>query len=87
MIPAIIYAFSYAGTTPAILFMIWTLLWSVSDNFIKPILMGRGVDIPMLVILLGAIGGMMLGGIIGLFISVVLLAFSYKIFLAIIQTD
>ena len=56
-------------------------------NFIKPYLMGRGVDIPMLVILLGAIGGMMMGGIIGLFIGAVLLAFAYKIFQAIVQTD
>ena len=87
MIPVIIYVFSYAGTTAAIFFTIWAILWSAADNFIKPILMGRGVDIPMLVIMLGAIGGMMLGGIIGLFIGAVLLAFSYKIFQAIIQAD
>jgi predicted PurR-regulated permease PerM len=49
--------------------------------------MGRGVDIPMLVILLGAIGGMMMGGIIGLFIGAVLLAFAYKIFQAIVAAD
>ncbi len=87
MIPVIIYVFSYAGTTAAIIFTVWAILWSAADNFIKPILMGRGVDIPMLVIMLGAIGGMMLGGIIGLFIGAVLLAFSYKIFQAIIQAD
>ncbi len=49
--------------------------------------MGRGVDIPMLVILLGAIGGMMMGGIIGLFIGAVLLALTYKIFQAIVQNN
>lgn len=87
MVPVIIYVFSYANTTPAIIFAIWAIIWSASDNFIKPILMGRGVDIPMLVILLGAIGGMMMGGIIGLFIGAVLLAFSYKIFQAIVQGD
>jgi len=86
-IPVIIYVFSYAGTTAAAIFTIWTILWSVSDNFIKPMLMGRGMDIPMLVILLGAIGGMMLGGIIGLFVGAVFLAFSYKIFQAIVQAD
>ena len=42
-------------------------------------LLGRGVDVPMLVILLGAIGGMMLSGILGLFIGAVVLALSYKI--------
>lgn len=86
MIPAIIYVFSYAGTTSAVVFAIWAVIWSIADSFIKPMLMGRGIDIPMLVILLGAIGGMMVGGIIGLFIGAVLLAFAYKIFQAIVQT-
>ena len=87
MIPVIIYVFSYANTTPAIIFAVWSIIWAAADNFIKPILMGRGVDIPMLVILLGAIGGMMMGGIIGLFIGAVLLALTYKIFQAIVQNN
>jgi predicted PurR-regulated permease PerM len=87
MLPIIVYVFSYAGTTAAVVFAIWAVVWSVSDNIIKPYLMGRGVDIPMLVILLGAIGGMIMGGIIGLFIGAVLLAFAYKIFQAIVATD
>ncbi len=76
MIPVVMYVFTYAGTTAAVIFTIWAILWSASDNVIKPMLMGRGIDIPMLVILLGAIGGMMLGGIIGLLIGAVLLAVS-----------
>ncbi len=87
MIPVIVYVFSFAGTTAAVIFTIWTIIWSAADSFIKPILMGRGVDIPMLVILLGAIGGMMMGGIIGLFIGAVLLAFAYKVFQAIFQAE
>ena len=87
MIPVIIYAFTFAGTTAAVIFTIWAVIWSAADSFIKPMLMGRGVDIPMLVILLGAIGGMMMGGIIGLFIGAVLLAFAYKVFQAIMQAD
>ncbi len=87
ILPAIIYVFSYANTTPAVIFAIWSLGWGISDSFIKPILMGRGVDIPMLVILLGAIGGMILGGIIGLFIGAVVLAFSYKTFQAIFMNN
>ncbi len=85
MIPVIIYVFSYANTTPAVIFAIWSMVWAAADTFIKPMLMGRGVDIPMLVVLLGAIGGMMMGGIIGLFIGAVLLALSYKIFQAIME--
>lgn len=86
-LPIIFYVFSYAGTTAAIIFTIWTILWSMADNVLKPMLMGRGVDIPMLVILLGAIGGMMFAGIIGLFIGAVFLAFSYKVFQAIIKLE
>lgn len=87
MIPVIIYVFTYAGTTAAIIFTIWAVIWSASDNVIKPLLMGRGMDTPMLVILLGAIGGMIMGGIIGLFVGAVFLAFSYETFKAIIKAD
>lgn len=86
-LPIILYVFSYAGTTAAVVFAIWTVLWSIADNVLKPMLMGRGVDIPMLVILLGAIGGMIYAGIIGLFIGAVFLAFSYKFFQAIIKAN
>jgi predicted PurR-regulated permease PerM len=44
--------------------------------------MGRGVDIPMLVILIGAIGGMMFSGIIGLFVGAVVLAIFYRLFIS-----
>ncbi len=84
-IPAILYVFSYAGTTAAVIFTIWAVFWSVSDNLIKPLLMGKGMDIPILVIMIGVIGGMIMGGILGLFIGAVLLAFSYKVFQALIQ--
>ena len=41
----------------------------LSDNILKPLLLGRGLDIPMLVILMGAIGGMVLSGLVGLFVG------------------
>jgi predicted PurR-regulated permease PerM len=44
--------------------------------------MGRGVEVPTLVILIGAIGGMMLNGIIGLFVGPIILAISYTLFMA-----
>ena len=80
--PIAIWVFSVADTTPATLFAIYALLVSASDGFLKPLLLGRGLDIPMLVILLGAIGGMMLSGIIGLFIGAVILAVGYQILMA-----
>jgi predicted PurR-regulated permease PerM len=61
--------------------MIWRLMVGVNDSFLKPLLLGRGLDVPMLVILLGAIGGMVLSGLIGLFVGSVVLAVGYKLFL------
>ena len=82
LLPVAIYVFSTAATVPAVLFLIWAIIISGSDAFLKPLLLGRGVNVPTLVILLGAIGGMMLSGIIGLFIGAVILALGYQLFMA-----
>jgi predicted PurR-regulated permease PerM len=79
--PIIAYVYSYADGTAATVFAVYMLLVGASDGVLKPMLMGRGVDIPMLVILIGAIGGMLLWGMIGLFIGAVILALAYKLFL------
>ena len=78
--PIIVYAFSVFDTTTAVIFMVYELVAGASDNILKPILMGRGLDIPMPVILIGAIGGMVMYGIIGLFIGAVVLSIWYKLF-------
>jgi predicted PurR-regulated permease PerM len=80
--PIIIYVFYTASTFTAVVFAIWTILVSGCDSFLKPLLMGRGVDVPMLVIFIGAIGGFIFQGIIGLFIGAIILALGYKLFLA-----
>jgi predicted PurR-regulated permease PerM len=82
IIPVIIYVFSTASSGIAIAFTIWSILASLSDNVLKPMLLGRGMDIPMLVILIGAIGGMMAAGMIGLFVGPVILALGYQLFTA-----
>jgi len=80
VLPIIAYAWSAYDTTTAAIFTVWSLLAGASDNILKPILMGRGVDIPMPIILIGAIGGMIASGIIGLFAGAVVLAIWYKLF-------
>lgn len=75
------YVFSVADTTPAVVFAIYCLVISASDGFLKPLFLGRGMATPMLVILLGAIGGMMMSGIIGLFVGAIVLALGYELFL------
>ena len=87
LIPAMFYVFSVADTTPAMIFTIWSLFVSMSDSFLKPLLLGRGMDTPMLVILLGAIGGMIWVGILGLFIGAITLALGYEIFMAWLGED
>jgi predicted PurR-regulated permease PerM len=63
------------------------LIVSLADMVLKPMLLGRGVDTPMLVILVGAIGGAMTSGIIGLFLGAVILAVSYELLVAWMAPD
>jgi len=79
-LPIIAYVFSTdQSTAVAVVFAIWSIVVSFADAALKPMLLGRGVDAPMIVILLGAIGGMLLSGIIGLFLGAVVLALGYKL--------
>lgn len=80
--PIIVYVFATSSTVIAVLFAIWSTAVGLSDNVLKPMLLGRGVDVPMLVIFMGAIGGFILQGIIGLFVGAVVLAVGYTLFQA-----
>ncbi|MHC5115255.1 MAG: AI-2E family transporter [Planctomycetota bacterium] len=81
--PAIIYVFATGESTVGmVLFALWSLVVSFSDAFLKPLLLGRGLDIPMPVILIGAIGGMIRAGIIGLFVGAAVMAIGYKLYMA-----
>jgi predicted PurR-regulated permease PerM len=64
-----------------IVFTVYLVIAGMADGFLKPMLLGRGVEAPMPVILLGALGGMVTGGIIGLFVGAVLLAVGYQVFM------
>jgi predicted PurR-regulated permease PerM len=85
--PVMVWAFATQSTTAAVIFLVYGLFISVSDTFLKPLLLGRGVDVPMLVILLGAIGGMIMSGIIGLFVGAVVLALAYQLMMAWVTDD
>lgn len=81
--PAIVYVVATSDSTlTQVLFTIWSLFVSFSDAFLKPMFLGRGMEIPMPVILIGAIGGMLRAGVIGLFVGAVVLAIGYKLFTA-----
>jgi len=87
MIPVVLYVFSTTDTVTAVLFLIWSIFVGVIDNILKPLFLGRGLEVPMVVIFMGAIGGMLLSGIIGLFIGAVVLTLGYKLFLAWLDVD
>jgi predicted PurR-regulated permease PerM len=81
--PAIVYVLATGDSMLIqVLFTIWSLIVSFSDIFLKPLFLGRGVEIPMPVIVIGAIGGMVRAGIIGLFVGAVVLAIGYSMFKA-----
>jgi predicted PurR-regulated permease PerM len=85
-IPVVIYMFSVTDTTTATLLAIWIGITLISDNILKPIFLGRGnPPAPMLVIFLGAIGGFIYNGFIGLFLGAVILTLGYKFFLSWIE--
>ena len=70
-----------ASTTSNVIWTIYLLVAGLADNVLKPLLLGRGVDAPMPIVLIGALGGMVTAGIVGLFIGAVLLAVGYQIFM------
>ncbi|MEF1310726.1 AI-2E family transporter [Vibrio mytili] len=80
VLPVIGYMYMTQDSSTATMFTVWAVVGALSENLLKPMLMGRGVDVPMPVILIGAIGGMLFYGIVGLFLGAVILAIWYELF-------
>jgi predicted PurR-regulated permease PerM len=78
-IPVIIYLYSVKEPVPATIWSVIILIAGLSDNVLKPLLMGKGAPVPMIVIFLGAIGGFVLSGFIGLFTGAIVLSLGYKL--------
>jgi predicted PurR-regulated permease PerM len=81
-LPAIAWIWSRGGggTGEMIIYTGLLLVSGMADNVLKPLMLGRGVDVPMPVILVGALGGMATGGIIGMFVGATVLALAWQIF-------
>lgn len=86
-IPVIVYLYSTISPTMATVWTILIMLASLLDNILKPILLGKGAPVPMLVIFLGAIGGFIFQGFIGLFTGAIVLSLGYELFMAWLQED
>jgi predicted PurR-regulated permease PerM len=88
-LPVIVYIWASGdySNSAAIIHTIILLLTGMADNILKPLMLGRGVDVPMPVILLGALGGMASGGILGMFVGATVLALGYEIFTVWVATN
>ena len=87
-LPAIGYIWSSGdyGNVAAIAYTVALFVAGMTDNVLKPLMLGRGVDAPMPMILLGALGGMAAAGILGMFVGATLLALGYQIFMSWVAT-
>lgn len=87
IIPAIIWMWSDAEFITALIFTIYMVPVALLDNFLKPILMAKGLKTPMLVIFIGVIGGTLAHGLIGLFLGPIVLAVFYDLLTAWVTGD
>jgi len=87
LLPTVIYVFSTAATLPAVVYAVWCVVVALSDNVLKPLLLGRGAKVPTLVLFIGAIGGFLAEGIVGLFVGSVVLAIGHELFVAWLESS
>ncbi len=88
-LPAIAYVWGVgdSGSIVNILLTVYFIVAGAADNVLKPMLLGRGVDVPMPVVLIGALGGMVGAGIVGLFVGAVVLSVGYELFMQWVDED
>lgn len=82
LIPAVIWTYWRAGAGWGTFLLVWAILVGVMDNFLRPVLIRRGADLPLLLIFSGVLGGMIAFGVIGLFIGPTVLAVAYTLLAA-----
>jgi predicted PurR-regulated permease PerM len=87
LLPATIWLYAKSGTVPGSIFLVWAVICGGLDNVMRPILIRRGADLPLLLIFAGVIGGLLAFGIIGLFIGPVVLAVAYTLMAAWVDDD
>jgi predicted PurR-regulated permease PerM len=86
-LPVIIYMFSEKEFKTAVIWTILLIVAGLSDNILKPILLGKGSPVPILVIFIGVIGGFIISGFIGLFTGAIIMSFGYKLLVSWINTS
>ncbi|MDI1324000.1 MAG: AI-2E family transporter [Algoriphagus sp.] len=86
-LPIIIYMFAVKEPMPATVWTVLLVVAGLSDNFLKPILLGKGAPVPMLIIFIGVVGGFIFSGFIGLFTGAIVMSIGYKLFVGWLNTN
>ena len=76
---AVIWTYWSGDTVWGTVLLVWSLVVGTFDNFMRPVLIKRGADLPLLLIFVGVVGGLLAFGLIGLFVGPVLLAVAYTL--------
>ncbi|MGR5165951.1 AI-2E family transporter [Vibrio astriarenae] len=84
---ALLWSGNDTSTLHNTIFTVLMIAASLIDNFLKPMVLGRGLAVPMPIVLIGAIGGMAAGGILGMFIGAAFLAAGYQVFMAWVESE
>jgi predicted PurR-regulated permease PerM len=76
---ATVWAYTSLGAGWATFMLVWTLVVGTLDNFLRPVLIRRGADLPLMLIFAGVIGGLIAFGVVGIFVGPVVLAVAYTL--------
>jgi predicted PurR-regulated permease PerM len=87
LVPVIIWIWATKDFVVALPLTIYLLIVGLADNILKPLLMGRGLNTPMLVIFIGVLGGMLAHGLLGLFVGPIILAVTWELTMAWIREE
>jgi predicted PurR-regulated permease PerM len=79
LVPAVVWTFWTGDTGWGTALLIWSVFVGTLDNFLRPILIKKGADLPLLLIFAGVIGGLVSFGLLGVFVGPVVLAVTYKL--------
>jgi predicted PurR-regulated permease PerM len=79
LVPAVIWTYWTGDTVWGTVLLIWAAFVGTLDNFLRPFLIKRGADLPLLLIFAGVIGGLLSFGLLGIFVGPVVLAVTYKL--------
>lgn len=82
LFPAVVWLYRSGNTGWATFLLIWTIVVGTMDNFLRPVLISRGADLPLLLIFAGVVGGLIAFGLIGIFVGPVVLAVAHTLLAA-----